>query len=340
MLCYWVRVDGDARGGNIEKTENHVDPKAKMGAYPEKADVYYKSIPRYGLLMNFQPIRLAQQAAYREKLARCEQIASDYSFINIWGWGAEYGLEWAWQDNLVWIRQARPEPALWAPVGDWRGVDWPSTLKMAKGFSDRIVRVPEKLLTRIQSAVELTTPAEESREHWDYLYNVQALVDLKGNRFHKKKNLVNQFKNNYDYTYLPFGPEMVDQALEMQEDWCTWRDCESVATLASENKAIARVLNDWKELSAINGGAIQVQGTMAAYTIAEIMPDNTIVIHFEKGCPDFKGSYQAINQMFLANAPGDCLFVNREQDLGDEGLRKAKRSYHPVDFIKKYGMPL
>lgn len=290
--------------------------------------------------MDFQPIQLERQDDYREKLAQCDQIASDYSFINIWGWGPEYGLEWAWQEHLVWIRQSKPEPALWAPVGDWAAVDWPSVIDMVKAQYPQIIRIPESLLTRIQAAPAIPLSPEETRDHWDYLYKVEELVDLKGNRFHKKKNLVNQFINNYDHAYLPFGAEMIDQALGMQEDWCAWRDCESIETLASENKAIARVLNHWDQLSTIDGGAILVQGIMAAYTIAEMMPDNTIVIHFEKGCPDFKGSYQAINQMFLAHAPQGDTLVNREQDLGDEGLRKAKLSYHPVDFIRKYKLCL
>ncbi|MFZ0484981.1 MAG: phosphatidylglycerol lysyltransferase domain-containing protein, partial [Desulfobacterales bacterium] len=70
--------------------------------------------------------------------------------------------------------------------------------------------------------------------------------------------------------------------------------------------------------------------------IAEQLSQDTIVIHFEKGNPDYKGAYQAINQMFLEHNGEQFDFVNREQDLGDEGLRKAKLSYHPVDFVKKY----
>jgi hypothetical protein len=164
---------------------------------------------------------------------------------------------------------------------------------------------------------------------------------LKGNRYHKKKNLVNQFKKKYDFTYLPFGPDMVSQAIYMQEDWCTWRDCESYDTLAAENKAIGKVLDNWQMLSGITGGALLVGQDLAAYTVAEVLPDNTTVIHFEKGCPGFKGVYQAINQIFLAQdeSPGSNI-VNREQDIGDEGLRKSKLSYHPMDFIRKYEVML
>ena len=133
---------------------------------------------------------------------------------------------------------------------------------------------------------------------------------------------------------------MVDQAKAMQEDWCTWRDCESHETLSAENQVIAKVLDNWQQLEGITGGALQVQDRLAAYTIAEELPDGTLVIHFEKGDPDYKGSYQAINQMFLENVPGSHTLVNREQDLGNEGLRKAKLSYNPVDYVRKYRIAL
>jgi hypothetical protein len=286
--------------------------------------------------LTFESIDLERQRSYLQRLAQCGQIASDYSFINLWSWAEEYGLQWAWQDQLVWIKQSRPQETFWAPVGDWRAVDWNAMLRAAADCCPRIIRIPEGLLEiwKAQSKVPLTVA--ETRDHWDYLYDRQDLVSLAGNRFHKKKNLLNQFKSKYAAVYLPFGPDMVARAKGMQEDWCTWRDCESSDTLASENNAIAKVLDNWQHLSGVTGGALQVDTTLVAYTVAEVMPDNTLVIHFEKGCPDFKGSYQAINQMFLENDPSSCTLVNREQDLGDQGLRKAKLSYNPADFVRKY----
>jgi uncharacterized protein len=284
----------------------------------------------------FEPIRLERQAEYLTRFRRCDQIASEYSFINLWGWAPEYGLEWAWHDNLVWIRQARPFPAMWAPVGDWNTIDWRAAVPMMAAAAQRVVRVPAKLLEIWKSSVLPPRQVIESRGQWDYLYNRMDLVNLSGNRYHKKKNLVNQFKKKYDFTYHPFGPQMIEQALAMQEDWCTWRDCESHETLASENEAIKRILAQWQSLDGITGGAICAAKILVAYTIAERMPDNSVVIHFEKANPDYKGSYQAINQLFLQSFGADIAVVNREQDLDNEGLRKAKLSYLPIDFLRKY----
>ncbi len=290
--------------------------------------------------ITFEAIDLERQSAYNRHLARCAQVASDYSFVNIWGWGKEYGLQWAWHENLVWLKQTRPVEALWAPVGDWQRSDWPSILEQVKQQCRTIIRVPEELLHIWQAHADMPMEATEARDHWDYLYDRQQLTELKGNRYHKKKNLVNQFKKKYTFDYLHFGQEMIDEAKALQEDWCTWRDCESNETLLAENDAISRVLNHWQQLEGITGGALRVDGGLVAYTVAEPLPDNTLVIHFEKACPEAKGSYQAINQMFLDNDPSTCERVNREQDLGDEGLRKAKLSYLPVDYVRKYQVVL
>jgi uncharacterized protein len=288
------------------------------------------------LKLFFEPIHMEQQDDYRRQLALCGQIASDYSFTNLFGWGPEYGLEWAWHDGLVWIRQAHPFTALWAPVGDWEAVDWPSRISAVSSMAERIIRIPEALRQIWQNAIPDEVGLLESRGQWDYLYRIEELAQLSGNRFHKKKNLVNQFKKNYPFEYLPFGPEMVRQALAMQQDWCTWRDCENHETLGAENKAIARVLDQWRNLKGLTGGALRVEDNLVAYTIAERMPDQTVVIHFEKGNPEYKGSYQAINQLFLESLDPGADLVNREQDLDDDGLRKAKLSYHPVAYVKKY----
>ena len=287
----------------------------------------------------FEPIDLDRQHDYLERLRQCGRIASDYSFINLWGWGPEYDLQWAWDGPLVWLRQRRPVEALWAPVGDWVNADWPAILAEIRSLNLPLMRVPEALCDAWrQSGVPLSV--DEARDQWDYLYDIRELTELKGNRFHKKKNLLRQFEKNYDFTYLEWGERMIELALEMQQEWCEWRDCEGNDTLASENAAIARILRDRERLSGLTGGALLVDGALAAYTVAERLPDKALVIHFEKGSPAHKGSYQAINQMFLARAPEDCIVVNREQDLGDEGLRKAKLSYNPVDFVKKYRVAL
>ncbi len=290
--------------------------------------------------LNFESIGLEKQAAYRDRLARCPQITSDYSFINLWAWGPEYGLEWAWADDLVWIRKGAAGGLFWAPVGDWRTVDWPAVLASAAEDNARFERVPEALADLWRKSGIAGLSIEENRDHWDYVYSVEELIELKGNRFHKKKNLLNQFLKKYDFSYLPLGPELIRKTAALQEQWCLWRDCEGSDTLTAENRAIARALSVWDQMTGLCGGAVVSGETLVGYTFGEILPDQSMVIHFEKADAEYKGAYQAINQIFLEMEARSLKRVNREQDLGDEGLRKAKLSYNPIDFLKKFTIRL
>lgn len=290
--------------------------------------------------LQFEPIRMEKQADYLKFLDACPEKASDYSFVNLWSWEKVYGLEWAWTPELVWIRQSRPDEKYWAPVGDWTTVNWPDIIRFYFDSTVSFVRVPEAMLPFWQQGPGISYEAQPSRGHWDYLYSASDLVELKGNRFHKKKNLLNQFKKKYDYRYSPLAADNIHQTIEMQETWCTWRDCASQPALDSENQAISNVLDNWQRFHRLMGGAIMVEKNMVAYTVAETLSADTLVIHFEKGDPDFKGIYQAINQMFLENTGQGVRIVNREQDLGSEGLRKAKLSYNPLGFIKKFDVEL
>jgi hypothetical protein len=251
-----------------------------------------------------------------------------------------YGLYWAWSDQMVWIKQTIPKEVFWAPVAPWPEIDWNRCFDEYFDSTAVFHRVPEDLMVLWKEKIGNRIFIEESREHWDYLYDVNELTQLGGRRFHKKKNLLNQFKKNYDFQFVPLDVEMIDMAMALQEKWCTWHDCQSLDALAAENLAISRVLGSWEKLEDPIGGAILVDRQMVAYTIAEPLSKDTLVIHFEKGNVDFKGTYQAVNQMFLEYFGQNFKIVNREQDLGDAGLRKSKLSYNPSDFLKKYRISL
>lgn len=286
--------------------------------------------------LEFEPITLDRQSDYNRLFDRCSPKPSDYSFINIWGWAPVYGLKWAWERERVWIRQEKPEPAFWAPVGFWQDAeDWQAIMSNSVSGPTTFVRTPEILQGIWKNQLGNRITLQETRGHWDYLYSVDELKELKGNRYHKKKNLLNQFINNYPYKYQAIGPEMLDRARSMQADWCVWRDCDSHDALSGENLVIEAIFNHWNDLDGVMGGALLVEETLVAYTVAEMLDTHTIVIHFEKGNPNYKGVYQAINQIFLSQASPEITWVNREQDLEDEGLRKSKMSYHPKAFLKK-----
>ncbi len=300
--------------------------------------------------LEFKPILLSDQKTFQTFLSQCPQKTSDYSFVNVWSWASAYDLSWAQTDEFIWLRQNWPSPQYWAPVGNWQAVDWPRYFERFPQFKSSMIRVPEPLARLVKSVFNKRVSVSPDRDQFDYIYDANELITLKGNRFHKKRNLLYQFQRKYDYQYVEMTYEFVDAAMALQNNWCTWRECGSDDQLANENIAIAKVLSNWELLDGIIGGCILVKGTMVAYTIGEWLMDDTLVVHFEKGSTDYKGVYQAINQMFIEHETPDSgpgirrggirregiRRVNREQDLGDEGLRKSKKSYHPVKFLKKY----
>ena len=292
------------------------------------------------MLLDFEPVSLDKQDKYLQYFSQLPRKASDYSFVNLWGWAQAYGLYWAWSDRMVLIKQTIPQEVFWAPVAPWPDIDW--NLCFDEYFPSTAVfhRIPEHLMRLWEEKIPDRIFIEESREHWDYLYDVDELIQLNGRRFHKKKNLLNQFKKNYDFQFVPLDIEMIDMAMALQEDWCTWHNCKSTDALDAENIAISRVLGTWEQLKGPIGGAILVDRQMVAYTIAEPLSKDELVIHFEKGNVDLKGTYQAVNQMFLEHLGQNFKIVNREQDLGDAGLRKSKLSYNPSGFLKKYRIRL
>jgi hypothetical protein len=226
-------------------------------------------------------------------------------------------------------------------VGDWNAADWDGCPEIRTGVT--LHRVPEELAALLRARLDPGNSGritrEESRGQWEYLYNREDLVLLRGNRFHKKKNHVNAFFGQYgeDYRCLNVrdNPGALDEVLALQEEWCRWRDCAQSPALQAENDVIFRVVGNWRRFDNLRGGALYVENEMVAFAIGEPLDENTLVVHFEKGQADYRGVYQAINNAFARHAGEGFSLVNREQDMDEEGLRQAKETYHPAGFLKK-----
>lgn len=174
------------------------------------------------------------------------------------------------------------------------------------------------------------------RDNYDYVYLAKDLIELKGRKFHTKKNHVNSFRKMYsNYQYVPMTADMTQQCIDFMAAWCDERGCVKGDSLDCERNAIVDAMNHFTVLG-FQGGAIFIDGKMAAFTYGEMNNNDTAVIHVEKGRKEFKGVYGVINQEFCAHNYQEALYINREEDMGIEGLRKAKESYHPIKMVEKY----
>lgn len=179
----------------------------------------------------------------------------------------------------------------------------------------------------------------ENRDRFDYLYSIDELIKLEGRKFHNKKNHFNRFLNSYpNFLYEEIN---ANNALEVLESYKRWFEENPNKTegLINELKGIEASLINF-DLLDFKGAIIRIENNIAAFSLAEQINDDSVVIHIEKANIFYNGIYQAINQQFLANAFSNLTFVNREEDLGIEGLRLAKMTYNPIRFIKKYNANL
>ncbi len=172
--------------------------------------------------------------------------------------------------------------------------------------------------------------AEEDRNNFDYLYLREDLATLPGKQYHKKRNLVNAFLNNYEFEERPMRKGSVKDAFHVLD---AWREAKG----ETGDYAASREALELMELLNLKGNLYYVNGRPAAYTLGEALArGRSFAIHFEKAVDSYKGIYQFVNQSFAAALPKYYVYINREQDLGDPGLRQAKMTYRPCGFVKKY----
>jgi hypothetical protein len=170
----------------------------------------------------------------------------------------------------------------------------------------------------------------EDRDNFDYLYRREDLAALRGRALQRKRNLVHAFEKMHSYEAYPFSGERLDDAIAILE---AWRDnAKDQADYAPSREALEHA-SDF----GLHGRIYYVEGQPAGYTLGEPASSGTMfVVHYEKTVPNLKGLYQLINMDFVRSLPAPVTLINREQDLGDPGLRQAKITYRPCDFVKKY----
>jgi uncharacterized protein len=189
-----------------------------------------------------------------------------------------------------------------------------------------------KLLTEAQAEQlrQAGYEVSEDRDNFDYLYHRDDLATLHGRALQRKRNLVHVFERSHSYVAYPLSPDRVGDALTVLE---AWRE----GTKDQEDYLPAREALAHASEFALHGRLYYVEGKPVGYTMGEEARAGTMfVVHYEKSVPNMKGLYQVINMDFVRSLPPTITLINREQDLGDAGLRQAKITYRPCDFVKKF----
>ena len=181
----------------------------------------------------------------------------------------------------------------------------------------------------------------EERDLFDYVYDAESMRTLAGRKNQKKRNHINYFLKEYEgrFEYKLLDKNNFDECLDLVKQWADNKEenNEYDEGMDDELIGIKKIFNNYDVLKFnVKIGGIYIDGKLEAFTIGELLNPNMALIHIEKANPNIRGLYPFINQQFLVNEFSDVEFVNREEDLGIPGLRKAKLSYHPIRFVEKY----
>jgi len=260
----------------------------------------------------------------------------EYSFVNLFCWQTLYRYSWFfYQDSLV-IHDDRSQ-ALFMPLGDDFAPEALFSLSkkaVAAGLSGNIGLVPESYVTIWQDLARYFSITSD-RDAADYIYLTEDLAGLKGNKLHKKKNLISQFKRAYpDYSLIPMNEDNCTHVMRFERRLLD-RMPSIPRSLAEESVAMSMAFSHWNDLG-LSGLILMVGDEIAAFAVFSPLSPDTWDVHFEKSDVNFKGASQMINHETAKFLRGTAQYINREQDLGIPGLRQAKLSYVPHALITPY----
>lgn len=285
---------------------------------------------------DFRQISLEDKPAFDEALAANPPELSTYTFTNLFAWRVPYRSSVSTLNGMILVRvEAHGSPVYFEPIGSG---DTRRTLEQVFESGGGEV-VCERLHKR---TIELFAGdsryiIEEDRDNSDYLYLTSDLIELTGRKYDAKRNFINRFKQEHSYKYIELDQGNVMLFRDFASYWCEEKLCHTVEGLAHEQCAVYEMLCNFDNLG-ISGGAIWVDGKITAFSLGEALNPETFVIHVEKADAAIDGMYQMINNEFCIHAAHPYKHINREQDLGVPGLRKAKESYHPVRLVESYKM--
>jgi hypothetical protein len=293
----------------------------------------------------FKKLTLEDREVLHPRLWDFQSRTSELTFLNLYIWRSYYGFQWSlYEDQLLILAEPREggEDFILPPVGpaprrdvthtvltwmrDERGIDTP-----------RIARAGKRLVDELGDDEDFQV--EPTRDHFDYVYLTENMDEMPGRDFSAKRNQINQFMRNYRYEYKAITPDMVDEVLELAEVWCEQRLCEDDLSLQQELSGIEDVLHNYERLE-VDGGAILIRGKVQGFALGELLNKETAVVHVEKANPEFKGIYTMMNSIFAERWREEVEYINLEQDVGEPGLRRAKKAYHPDHMVEKFEITL
>jgi uncharacterized protein len=272
--------------------------------------------------MEFSELRIEDKPVFDRFFKDFPPKASEYTFTNMFCWRIPKKHSFAVRDGHLIIRSGIDR--FYQPIGP----DPSSMIRLilAEFVQASVERIEARALTGLPQA-------RTDRDQWDYVYDVKEMVELPGQRYAAKRNFIKR-ASKLSPEVCRLDDESVSGLLDLAQRWCMMRECSKDEALSAEDEAVRTALRYHKELGLL-GVCVTVDGKVQGFAVGEPLNADTFVEHFEKANPENPGIYQYVLNEFCKALPSQYLYLNREQDLGVEGLRKAKESYHPVRMTEK-----
>lgn len=310
--------------------------KTKSLDFPLYKELNAKS----NFMIPFKDITLADKDTITSFTMKSDRRNCDLSFSNLCSWRFLYDTQFAVVDNfLVFKFWAGEQLAYMMPVGtgDLKAVLW-ELIEDARKENQHFCMLG--VCSNMRADLEAILPEQftftEDRDYADYIYLRSDLSTLKGKKFQAKRNHINRFRNTYpDYEYTPITPDRIQECLDLEAEWCKVNNCDQQEGTGNERRALIYALHNFEALG-LTGGILHVNGKIVAFTFGMPINHETFGVHVEKADTSIEGAYAMINYEFANRIPEQYIYINREEDLGIEGLRKAKLSYQPATILEKY----
>jgi hypothetical protein len=280
---------------------------------------------------DFKPLGLEDLDVFKEHLDREPSGVCEMNFANIFIWKDSEHPRWTLLNgNLCVLVEPDFEPPYFLPPAGGDRV--PETIETCLRHAARLSRVPEGFVKSHGAGFEV----EEDRDNFDYIYRVEDLAELKGKKYDGKRNRIRKFESTCPHEYAALTDGDVAGCLRLLEDWFEGK-ANGDPYMKAERTAILQALASCERIG-LKGGVVKVGGRIEAFTMGMRLTDDTAVIQIEIANPGLVGLAQWINREFVRREWMSYRFINREQDMGVEGLRNAKQSYQPDRLVKKYNL--
>lgn len=289
----------------------------------------------------FSPIDLASRAeVVGRTLSGVSQIC-DLAFANLYGWAGRYGTSWALCSGTLVIGfqpLGRSHPAYLMPICDSDEglrdcLDALKVLASEGGYPLVLMGVTPRCRQKLDALASGAFHYLSDEGAQDYIYLRERMCSLSGKSLQSKRNHINKFERLYpDWQYEAIGRGNLAECLALEEAWLAQTD--QTDGQQEEYRMIRRLADAYEALE-LSGGALRVGGRIVAFTLGSPINETTYGVHVEKALTEYEGAFAMINREFARRIPEHYTYINREEDLGIEGLRKSKLSYKPELILPK-----